>query len=100
MAEIQPLKAKCTKERTKTAKLTSERKALFEAVHEDGRSIASYDLDYNIELGEAQLIQLEKLEDHLGALGVEDESAHISDLHKAIGLGKRLLTEFRQEATS
>ena len=100
MAEIQQLKAKRTKERTKTTKLISELKALFKAVHEDGRSTARYELDYNIEIGEAQLIQLEKLEDQLGALGVEDESAHIPDLHKAIGLGKRLLTELRQEATS
>ncbi|KAF0300597.1 hypothetical protein FJT64_026924 [Amphibalanus amphitrite] len=49
------------------------------------------ELDYNIEIGEGHLEVLENLESKLKALGVEDESAHIADLHKAIGLGKRLL---------
>ena len=79
MAEIQQLKAKRTKERTKTTKLISELKALFKAVHEDGRSTARYELDYNIEIGEAQLIQLEKLEEALAdyeALLQLDPSLH------------------------
>ena len=100
MAEIQQLKAKRTKERIKTIKLISQLKAMFKAVHEDGRSTARYELDYNIEIGEAQLIQLENLVDQLVALGVEDESAHIPDLYKAIGLGKRLLNELSQQTTS
>ncbi|KAF0298480.1 hypothetical protein FJT64_004157 [Amphibalanus amphitrite] len=59
-------------------------------------SIARDELVYNIEIGEGHLEVLENLESELEALGVEDESAHIADLHKAIGLGKRLLTRTEQ----
>ncbi|KAF0308862.1 hypothetical protein FJT64_019967 [Amphibalanus amphitrite] len=58
------------------------------------------ELDYNIEIGEGHLELLKNLESELKALGVEEESAHIADLHKAIGLGKRLLARTEQAEAS
>ncbi|XP_043230700.1 uncharacterized protein LOC122386001 [Amphibalanus amphitrite] len=96
VTEIEQLKLKRTRERTKATKLTNELKSLYTQVRGDSDGIARDELDYNIEIGEGHLEVLENLESELKALGVEDESAHIADLHKAIGLGKRLLTRTEQ----
>ncbi|XP_043215541.1 uncharacterized protein LOC122378495 [Amphibalanus amphitrite] len=100
VTEIEQFKLKRTRERTKATKLTNELKSLFSQVHGDSDSIARYELDYSIEIGEGHLEVLENLESELKALGVEDESAHIADLHKAIGLGKRLLARTEQAEAS
>ena len=97
-AEIEQLKSKRTKERSKATKLTNELKSQFSQVHGNSESTARYELDYNIEIGEGHLSLLRGLETELLALGVEDDSTHIADLHKAIGLGKRLLARVEQTA--
>ena len=97
MAENEKLKATRTKERTKATKQINELKSLFTKVHETAESTARYELDYAIEIGETHLTMLKNLEAKLADAGAEGESDHISDLHRAIGLGKRLLSRLREQ---
>ena len=69
-------------------------------VHEDNQSPARYELDYAVEIGESHLTVLGNLEAQLRDAGIDEESAHIPDLHKAIGLGKRLLSSLKEEAAA
>ena len=95
--DIESLKAKRTKDRSKATKQINELKSLFKQVHEDNQSPARYELDYAIEIGESHLTLLGTLEAQLRDAGIEDaESTHIADLHRAIGLGKRLLAGLRE----
>ena len=97
--EIEQLKGRRTKERAKATKQINELKSLFTKVHEDSQSLARYELDYAIEIGESHLSLLQDLETQLKDVGAEDpESTHIADLHRAIGLGKRLLSGLREQA--
>ena len=96
MAEIEKLKIRRGKERAKATKYIHELKSLFNTVHEDAQSAAQYELDYAIEVSENHLTKLKELEAQLTDAGVEEESAHIPDLYKAIGLGKRLLSRVRE----
>ena len=96
MAEIEKLKVTRTKERTKATKQINELKSLFTKVHENAESTARYELDYAIEIGETHLTMLKSLEAKLADAGAEGESDHVSDLHRAIGLGKRLLSRLRE----
>ena len=100
MANIEQLKSKRTKERTKATKQINELKSLFKQVSEDNRSTARYELDYAIEIGESHLSLLKNMETELKDAGVEEESTHIPDLHRSIGLGKRLLSGLREEAAT
>ncbi|KAF0307542.1 hypothetical protein FJT64_021151 [Amphibalanus amphitrite] len=75
----------------KRKELTAEKTMIYPWMifTEKRDGIARDELDYNIEIGEGHLEGTgEPWSRKLKALGVEDESAHIADLHKAIGLGK------------
>ncbi|KAF0314422.1 hypothetical protein FJT64_015118 [Amphibalanus amphitrite] len=99
--DIESLKAKRTKDRSKATKQINELKSLFKQVHEDNQSPARYELDYAIEIGESHLTLLGTLEAQLRDAGIEDaESTHIADLHRAVGLGKRLLSDLREQAAA
>ena len=101
MGELEQLKSKRTRERAKATKHINELKTLFKQVHEDNQSPARYELDYAVEIGESHLSLLQDLEAQLKDAGAEDaESSHIADLHRAIGLGKRLLSGLREQAAA
>ena len=101
MGELEQLKIKRTRERAKATKHINELKTLFKQVHEDNQSPARYELDYAVEIGESHLSLLQDLEAQLKDAGAEDaESSHIADLHRAIGLGKRLLSGLREQAAA
>ena len=97
-ADIDALKAKPTKERSKATKLTNELKHLFSEVRKDGQSNEKYELEYTVGLGEEHLAKMEQLAQQLQDLGVEDDTQHLTDLHRAIGLGKLLLRDAQKEA--
>ena len=96
--DIESLKARRTKDRSKATKLSNDLKRLFTQVDQGGKNEDRYDLDYTIELGEEHLSQMQGLNARLSELGVEDDSSHIAELHRAIGLGKRLLKDTQRQA--
>ena len=101
IAKTEQIKSKRTKERAKATEQINELKSLFKQVQDDNQSPARYELDYAIEIGESHLALLGSLEAQLRDAGIEDaESTHIADLHRAIGLGKRLLSGLREQAAA
>ena len=94
--DIESLKAKRTKDRSKATKLSNDLKRLYTQVDQGNLNSDRHELDYTIELAEGHLSQMEELNTQLSELGIEDESPHYTELHKAVGLGKRLLSDLKK----
>ena len=94
--DIESLKAKRTKDRSRPTKFSNDLKRLYIQVDQGNQKADRHELDYTIELAEGHLSQMEELNMQLSELGVEDVSPHYAELHKAVGMGKRLLSEFNK----
>ena len=91
--DIESLKAQRTKDRSRATKFSNDLKRLFTQVRQGKQEEDRYEMDYTIELAEGHLSQMEELNTQLSKLGVEDESPHYAELHTAVGMGKRLLSD-------
>ena len=90
---VESLKAKRTKDRSRATKLSNDLKRLYTQVDQGNQNADRHELDYMIELAESHLSQMEELNTQLAEQGVEVESPHYAELHKCVGLGKHLLSD-------